>query len=44
MNSVSKTTGGGFPQYLIKDIPPLSSYESLNARQPAVYYGEVSPG
>jgi len=44
MNSVSKTTGGGFPQYLIKDIPPLSSYQSLNAVQPAVYYGEVSPG
>jgi uncharacterized membrane protein (UPF0182 family) len=44
MNSVSKTTGGGFPQYLIKDIPPLSSYQSLNAVQPAIYYGEVSPG
>ena len=25
MNSVSKTIGGGFPQYLIKDIPPVLS-------------------
>jgi hypothetical protein len=44
MNSVSKTIGGGFPQYLIKDIPPVSQYESLNTTQPAIYYGEVSPG
>ena len=44
MNSVTNTIGGGFPQYLIKDIPPVSPYESLNATQPAVYYGEVSPG
>ena len=44
MNSVSKTIGGGFPQYLIKDIPPDSQYGSLNATQPSIYYGEVSPG
>jgi len=44
MNSVSKTIGGGFPQYLIKDIPPVSQYGGLNTTQPAIYYGEVSPG
>jgi hypothetical protein len=44
MNSVSKTIGGGFPQYLIKDIPPVSQYGGLNTIQPAIYYGEVSPG
>ncbi len=44
MNSVSKTVGGGFPQYLSKDIPPVSQYESLNTTQPSIYYGEVSPG
>ena len=44
MNSVSKTIGGGFPQYLLKDIPPVSQYGSLNTTQPSIYYGEVSPG
>ncbi len=44
MNFVSKTIGGGFPQYLIKDIPPVSQYTGLNTTQPAIYYGEVSPG
>jgi uncharacterized membrane protein (UPF0182 family) len=44
MNFVSKTIGGGFPQYLSKDIPPVSPYQSLNTTQPAIYYGEVSPG
>jgi hypothetical protein len=44
MNSVSKTEGGGFPQYLIKNIPPESQYARLNISQPAIYYGEVTPG
>ena len=44
MNSVSKTIGGGFPQYLIKDIPPVSQYGGLNTTQPGIYHGEVSPG
>jgi uncharacterized membrane protein (UPF0182 family) len=44
MNSVSKTEGGGFPQYLIKNIPPDSQYARLNISQPAIYYGEVTPG
>jgi uncharacterized membrane protein (UPF0182 family) len=44
MNFVSKTQGGGFPQYLIKNIPPESQYARLNISQPAIYYGEVTPG
>jgi uncharacterized membrane protein (UPF0182 family) len=44
MNSVSKTIGSGFPQYLIENIPPQSQYAGLNISQPAIYYGEVSPG
>jgi uncharacterized membrane protein (UPF0182 family) len=43
MNFVSKTIGGGFPQYLIKNIPPESE-TGLNISQPAIYYGEVAPG
>jgi len=35
---------GGFPQYLIKNIPPESQYARLNISQPAIYYGEVTPG
>ena len=44
MNFVSKTMGGGFPQYLIQNIPPESQYGALNISQPAIYYGEVAPG
>ncbi len=44
MNLVSKTMGGGFPQYLIKNIPPESQHDGLNISQPAIYYGEVAPG
>jgi uncharacterized membrane protein (UPF0182 family) len=44
MNFVSKTVGEGFPQYLIKNVPPESQYNRLNISQPAIYYGEVAPG
>ena len=43
MNSVSKTTGGGLPQYLVENIPAESQY-GLNTTQPAIYFGEVAPG
>jgi hypothetical protein len=43
MNFVSKTIGGGFPQYIIKNIPPESE-PGLNISQSAIYYGEVAPG
>jgi uncharacterized membrane protein (UPF0182 family) len=43
MNSVSKTTGGGLPQYLVDNVPAESQY-GLNVTQPAIYFGEVAPG
>ena len=43
MNSVSKTTGGGLPQYLVDNIPAESQF-GLNITQPAIYFGEVAPG
>jgi uncharacterized protein len=43
MSFVSKAVGGGFPQYVIENIPPESSY-GLNITQPSIYYGESMPG
>ncbi len=43
MNFVSKLTPGGFPEYLIDNVPPESSY-GLTTTQPAIYYGEAMPG
>jgi len=43
MNFVSKTIGGGFPQYLLENVPAESAY-GLAITQPAIYYGESMPG
>ena len=43
MSFVSKTMGGGFPQYVVQNIPPESSY-GLTINQPAIYYGASMPG
>jgi uncharacterized membrane protein (UPF0182 family) len=43
MNFVSKQLGEGFPEYLVENIPPESSY-GLKVTQPAVYYGDKMPG
>jgi hypothetical protein len=43
MNFVSKSIGGGFPQFLIQNVPPESSY-GLNVTQPGIYYGEAMKG
>ncbi len=43
MNFVSKTVGGGFPQYLLENVPATST-EGLKIAQPAIYYGETQPG
>ena len=43
MNFVSKITRGGFPEFLIENVPPESSY-GLNITQPAIYFGEAMPG
>jgi uncharacterized membrane protein (UPF0182 family) len=43
MSFVSKTIGGGFPQYVLENIPPESAY-GLPINQPSIYYGESMPG
>ncbi len=43
MNFVSKIAEGGFPEYIIENIPPVSEY-GLNVEQPAIYFGEKTPG
>ena len=43
MNFVSKKVGGGFPKYLLENVPAASAY-GLNITQPAIYYGESMPG
>jgi len=43
MSFVSKTMGGGFPQYVLENIPPESAF-GLTINQPSIYYGESMPG
>lgn len=43
MNFVSKTVGGGFPEYLLENVPAESNF-GLKITQPAVYYGRSMPG
>jgi hypothetical protein len=43
MNFVTKITTGGFPEFLIENVPPQCS-DGLNITQPAIYYGEATPG
>jgi len=43
MNFVSKTMGGGFPQYLLENVPAQSNF-GLKITQPSVYYGQSMPG
>jgi uncharacterized membrane protein (UPF0182 family) len=43
MNYVSKTVGGGFPQYLMENVPPVAT-DGLTITQPAIYYGESQSG
>jgi uncharacterized membrane protein (UPF0182 family) len=43
MNFVSNITPGGFPEYLIENVPPECSH-GLKITQPAIYYGEATPG
>jgi uncharacterized membrane protein (UPF0182 family) len=44
MNFVSKITPGGFPEYLIDNVPPEATDPALKTAQPAIYYGEATPG
>ena len=43
MNFVSKTVGGGFPQYTLENVPAESAF-GLTITQPAIYYGPSMPG
>ena len=43
MNFVSKTVGGGFPQYVLENVPAESAF-GLSITQPAIYYGQSMPG
>jgi uncharacterized membrane protein (UPF0182 family) len=43
MNSVSKTVGDGFPEYLLENVPATST-AGLDIAQPAIYYGQSMPG
>jgi uncharacterized membrane protein (UPF0182 family) len=43
MNFVSKSTGGGLPEYLLENIPARSQF-GLKVTQPAIYFGDVAPG
>jgi len=43
MNYVSRTIGGGFPEYLMNNVPPIAT-DGLAITQPAVYYGQAQPG
>jgi uncharacterized membrane protein (UPF0182 family) len=43
MNFVSKTIGGGFPQYVLENVPAESAF-GMSISQPAIYYGQSMPG
>jgi len=43
MNFVSKKAPGGLPDYIIDNIPPESPL-GMTVDQPAIYYGEKTPG
>ncbi len=43
MSFVSKSAPGGFPQYLVENVPAQSAY-GLKITQPAVYYGASMSG
>jgi uncharacterized protein len=43
MSSASQAIGGGFPKYLIENIPPESG-NGLKITEPGIYYGEAMPG
>ena len=42
MNNVSDFTESGLPNFLIKNIPPVSPFPELEVEEPRIYYGEES--
>jgi uncharacterized membrane protein (UPF0182 family) len=43
MSFVSKAVQGGLPEYLLENIPPVST-SGLTIKQPGIYYGDMTPG
>src|SRR5580704_12089856 len=43
MNFVSKTVGGGFPQYVLENVPAESAF-GVTITQPSIYYGQSMSG
>ncbi|TET52626.1 MAG: UPF0182 family protein [Actinobacteria bacterium] len=41
MNAVNEVNNEGLPDFMIKDLPPVSKAKELNIKQPRIYYGEV---
>jgi len=44
MSLASQEGTEGTPSFLIKDLPPTSTYPSLDVTQPAIYFGEKMAG
>lgn len=42
LTTVNEFTPQGLPNLLVKDIPPVSEYESLEVTRPQIYYGELT--
>lgn len=42
LTNVNEFTPQGLPNLLIKNIPPVSTYESLKIDRPEIYYGELT--
>jgi uncharacterized protein len=42
MGPVSRISGEGLPEFIIKDIPPVSSSPDLKISKPEIYFGELS--
>lgn len=38
----NSVTSEGLPDFIIKDIPPVSSYPELTITEPRIYYGELT--
>lgn len=42
LTPVSEFTSDGLPRLLVRDIPPVAEYESLEVQRPEIYYGDLS--
>ena len=42
MNAVNEVSEEGMPEFLIKDLPPVSKHDVFKITQPRIYFGEVA--